>query len=385
MNRNRFLNYFINTAFTCSSYFVYFFYPVFLMEQGLSGNQIGLLLMLFTITALMSSFLIGLFEDRFGARGNTVCGLLLMCVFYYGLITCRSFILFVPLFFVGGLGINLVRVTMNALFFKTHDSGRQGREIGLFKFLHQFFMGCGIIAGSLLIMKLDFHSVFVVSTVFSLILGGFALALRPSLLTVTPLSHYMRDLAHKRVLLFSAALLLFYLHWGAEAACYSPFLKQCLGLSTLGAGIFMGLPIIFLAFCTYYFGWRRDRGESTIRLAIIAIICSGAGLMLFAATHVVILSFLFRLIHEVGDAAFVIFTYVCIARLFPRERLGGTSGSMYVVMIGAQSCGAWIFSWMGASLGYSVPYFAAALCSLSAIPLILYTRSQYNFSPPDHD
>lgn len=379
MERNKFLNYFIYASFTCIYSLTAFFLPIYLMGLGLSGSRIGLLLMVFTATALLSSFAIGLLEDRFGARGNTACGLLLMAIFYAALAAGRGILVLIPAFILGGLGSNIVRITMNALFLKSHDSDRQGREIGCFNFVYQIFMGCGIIAGSLLLVRIEFTPLFAMSSALVLLLIGFALSLRPSSIHVSPLSHYVRDLAQKRVLLFSTALLLFYLHWGAEIACYSPFLKKNLGLSTSGAGLFMGLPIFFLACFTYYFGLRRDRGESSIRLAVVAILLSGTGLIFFGIARYTIVSFLFRLVHETGDAAFVIFTYVGIAQLFPRERLGGTSGSMYVVMISAQSAGSWLFSWMGGEYGYVLPYVIAGLCSLSAIPLILLARRHYQF------
>ena len=379
---NRFLNYFIYASFTCVNSFTSFFLPIYLMGIGLSGSRIGLLLMVFTATALLSSFAIGIFEDRFGARGNTVCGLLLMAIFYVGLVAGREILVLLLVFFVGGLGSNIVRITMNALFLKSHDSDRQGREIGSFNFVYQLFMGCGIIAGSLLLTRMQFSALFSVSAILVLLLIAFALYLRPSSIHIAALSHYVRDITQKRVLLFSIALFIFYLHWGAEIACYSPFLKKNLGLSTAGAGLFMGLPIFFLACGTFYFGLLRDRGESSIRLAVIAILFSGTGLMLFGIARHTLVSFLFRLVHETGDAAFVIFTYVGIAQIFPRERLGGTSGSMYVVMIGAQSAGSWLFSWMGGEYGYALPHVVAGLCSLSAIPLILRAQAHYRFVLP---
>jgi predicted MFS family arabinose efflux permease len=383
MDRNRFLNYFIYACVTCVYSLTSFFLPIFLMGLGLSGSRIGALLMIFTVTALLSSFAIGLLADRFGARGNTVCGLLLMAIFYAGLVSCRGTLALLPIFFLGGLGSNIIRITMNALFLKSHDSDRQGREIGSFNFVYQFSMGCGIIVGSLLLARMEFSALFSASAVLTLLLIGCALSLRSSPIQVAALAHYVRDLTQKRVLLFSTALALFYLHWGAEIACYSPFLKKNLGLSTSGAGLFMGLPIFFLACATFYFGLRRDRGESSIRLAVIAILASGAGLVLFAVSRHTIAAFLFRLIHEIGDAAFVIFTYVGIAQLFPRERIGGTSGSMYVVMIGAQSAGSWLFSWMGGEYGYALPHIVAGLCSLSAIPLIFRAQAHYRFVIPD--
>jgi predicted MFS family arabinose efflux permease len=242
-------------------------------------------------------------------------------------------------------------------------------------------MGCGIITGSLLLSWSDFRVIFGVSLLLSLTLVGFALSFRPLSVSVEPLSRYLRDLATRRVFLFVIALVLFCLHWGAEITCYSPFLKDNLGIGTASAGLFMGLPIIFLACCSYYFGWRRDRGESSIRLAILAIALSGTGLILFSATRTPLISFLFRLVHEAGDAAFTVFSYIGIARLFPRQRVGGTSGSMIVVMIGAQSAGALLFSWMGGAFGYAAPYIVAGSCSLASIPLILYSQRHYRFEP----
>lgn len=379
MDKNRFLNYFIYTSATYIYSLTSFFLPVYLMGQGLRGDRIGLLLMVFTATALLSSFAIGFLEDRFGARGNTVCGLLLMALFYAGLRAAHEFIALILLFAMGGLGNNIVRITMNALFLKAHDADRQGREIGSFNFAYQFSMGCGIVTGSLLIAGAEFGFTFGLSAVLLLLLSGFAFRLRPSSIHVAALSHYARDLTNKRVLLFSIALALFCLHWGAEVACYSPFLKKNLGLGTLGSGLFMGLPIFLLACGTYYFGRRLDRGESSIRLAVTAITLSGVGLILFSVARHTLVSFAFRLVHETGDAAFVIFTYVGIARIFPRERLGGTSGSMYVVMIAAQSVGSWLFSWMGGEYGYVLPYIIAGICSLSAIPLVLFAHRHYRF------
>lgn len=372
--------YLIYTGYTAVLSFTNFFFPIYLMGIGLDGNQIGLCLLLFTATALLTSFAIGCLEDRFGARGNAVCGIVLMAVFYTGLVAGRSFLFLLVTFFLGGLGSNMLRITMNALFLKSHDSVRQGREIGFFNFAYQFSMGCGIIAGSLLLTRLGFRSLFAASSVMMLSLLTCAIRLRPAPVSVVPLSQYVRDLARRRVLLFSLALVLFDLHWGAEASCYAPFLKKNLGLNTWETGIFMGLPIFFLAAATYFFGRHRDRGISTVRLAIIAIVCSGVGLILFSITRSVIASFLFRLLHEFGDAAFVIFTYVGIARLFPRDRLGGTSGSMYVVMIGAQAIGAWLFSAIGGSYGYMLPHVIAGACSLSAIPLVLGARNHYRFA-----
>jgi MFS family permease len=243
-------------------------------------------------------------------------------------------------------------------------------------------MGGGLIAGGLLITSLQFHVVFITSSFLCIGLVCSALFLRPAAVSIEPLSRYFKDLTARRVLLFSLALFLFYLHWGAEIACYAPFLKQELHLNLWQTGLFMGIPVIFLAFCTYYFGWLRDRGQSSIRLAVIAIIFSAAGIILFSLSRNPLVSFLFRLVHEFGDAAFVIFTYVGIAQLFPRQRLGGTSGSMYVVMIGAQSVGSLVFSWLGGEYGYTMPYIISGIASLSAIPLIVAAHTHYRFAMP---
>ena len=380
MDRDKFLNHALIGAYAFFTYFSYFIYSIHLAGLGMAGGRIGVLLMLYTATAIFGSFFVGLLEDRFGARGNTVAGLALTCVFYLGLAFCRGFAALVLLFLVGGLGNNIVRVTMNALFFKTHDRSRQGRAIGVYNLLTQFAMGCGIIAGSLLLARLDFRAVFLLSAAFSLALTGCAVLLRPVTVRIEPLGRYARDLASRRVLLFAAAILLFCLHWGAEIACYAPFLETDLRLGTAEAGIFMGVPIIFLACCSYWFGTRRDRGASTLRLALGAIALSGAGLIAFGAARNTVPAFLFRLVHEAGDAGFAVFSYLGIARLFPRARLGGASGLIYLLMVGSQSAGALVFGWAGGRFGFSAAYLAAGACSLAAIPLILLARDDYRYA-----
>jgi len=371
--------YLIYICYTAILNLTYFFLPVYLLGIGMSGNETGALLFTFTATALLTSFAIGCIEDRSGARGNTIAGILFMSIFYLGLLAFGNFSALLGVFFIGGLGSNLVRVTMNALFLKMHDSGRQGREIGKFNFGYQASMGIGIIAGSLLLTRLGFGVVFALSSALIIVLIAIARSLRAVTVSTTPVSRYIRELFRRRVIFFAVALILFYLHWGAEVACYTPFLEKKLRLGTTAAGIFMGTPIIFLAFSTYFFGRHRDRGISTVRLAVIAILCSGAGIILFSLTERPVVSFLFRLLHEFGDAAFVIFTYVGIARLFQRDQLGGMSGSIYFIMIGTQSVGSWIFSAIGADYGYTLPYVISGIASLCSIPLILLARRHYSF------
>ena len=319
MDRDKFLNHALIGAYAFFTYFSYFIYSIHLAGLGMAGGRIGVLLMLYTATAIFGSFFVGLLEDRFGARGNTVAGLALTCVFYLGLAFCRGFAALVLLFLVGGLGNNIVRVTMNALFFKTHDRSRQGRAIGFYNLLTQFAMGCGIIAGSLLLARLDFRAVFLLSAAFSLALTGCAVLLRPVTVRIEPLGRYARDLASRRVLLFAAAILLFCLHWGAV-------------------------------------------------------------LIAFGAARNTVPAFLFRLVHEAGDAGFAVFSYLGIARLFPRARLGGASGLIYLLMVGSQSAGAIVFGWAGGRFGFSAAYLAAGACSLAAIPLILLARDDYRYA-----
>jgi MFS family permease len=367
----------IHSAFSFVNNFSFFFIPIYFLQQGFSGREIGVLFMISLVMGLLSSFYIGILTDRVGARKCIHFGLILLVLFYLGLNQAKTFWFYLALFLVCGLGTNIVRVTVNAYYLKMIREERQGKQMGFFNFLYQFGMGIGILAGTFMLVRIGFRDVFTLSAFMVIPLIAVSFQLAPHALVFSPAKIYLDDLKETKTALFSLILFVFAFHWGVETTCYSPYLMQEMGLSTTVAGIFIALPIFLLALSTYYFGVYTDKSYSSLKLLKISMVLSGAGMVLFVSFKNIYWAFLFRLVHEIGDAAFTIFTFQGFSRLFSKERMGGNTGQMILLMILGQAIGSFIFSWIGGDYGYQLAHILAGFLTLSLLILVRFTEKHY--------
>ena len=83
---------------------IVFFLPIYFANIGFSGLQIGILLSVFAVTSLFSSFLAGLFSDRYPIKYISVFSFFLLMIYLFGLSSSVNFFVVLILFFIGGLG-----------------------------------------------------------------------------------------------------------------------------------------------------------------------------------------------------------------------------------------------------------------------------------------
>jgi MFS family permease len=75
----------------------------------------------------------------------------------------------------------------------------------------------------------------------------------------------------------------------------------------------------------------------------------------------VYLSFLFRIVHELGDGFLAALIFVFISRLFEKENIGGSSGILTAVMTLGHMVGALAFSVIGYAYGLQYPFIISGL------------------------
>ena len=167
---------------------------------------------------------------------------------------------------------------------------------------------------------------------------------------------YFNDIKHKRTIIFLILLFIFTLHWGVENTTYSLFLKNNLNLSMVEIGLYMSIPIIFLSLFAVLIGHWYDNGLTHKKIFFIAFILSGFGLFMMALFNDPFISFIFRVIHEIGDGAFIIFMLIGTSSYFPKARIGGGYGFVTLTLVISQMVGALIFSPIGQAYGYHVPH-----------------------------
>jgi MFS family permease len=346
-----------------------FYLPLYFAGLGFSGLQIGFLLSLFAITSLFSSFLVGLLSDRLPARYLCTFSFVLLIICFIPLSMLEHFWIVAVLLFIGGLGNNIADLSMTSFVLKVSDRKEGGKRLGMFNGLKTLAAGLGALSGGLLVAQLSFQKVF--------FLLGCAFFL-PMLLTLLvkkipafnySLGHYRGDLWKKEILFFLMLIFVFTLHWGAEGTSYSLLLKERFLLSQRSIAVYMGS--IWILFALFIYGISRIIKESTPLHWIIypGLILSGTGHILFTYPSLP-LSYVFRLVHECGDAAFEMYLIVGMHRYFPLERVGGTSGVVLTVTLAGRLLGSLIFGPMGEHLGYHYPFILSGILTLLCLPLV---------------
>ena len=351
---------------------IVFFLPIYFANIGFSGLQIGILLSVFAVTSLFSSFLAGLFSDRYPIKYISVFSFFLLMIYLFGLSSSVNFFVVLILFFIGGLGNNISDIALKSFVLKIMGKRDAGKKLGLFNSVTTVASGLGALAGGLLLVKMRFTNIFILLAFLFLVAILFTLFIKKIGTFKYSIEQYKGDLWKKEILFFIMLVFIFTMHWGAEGTSYALLLKENLGLSQFLTGLYIGTAWVIFGVMIYFVG-RTIKDNSSLKKVIYAgLILSGLGHILFIYPNL-FFSYFFRLIHELGDAAFEMFLFVGIYRHFPMERIGGTSGVILTVTIAGKFLGSLIFGPIGDLFGYQYPFIISGIMTL----LCLFVANNY--------
>ena len=352
----------------------YFFLPLYLADQGVSGWWIGVLLGTFAVTALLSAFQTGVLTDRVPIRHMATVGFLLMALFDWLLTFGFSAPLLLPVFLIGGLGNTILEISLVSYVLKTAEGEDSVRAFGSYTLMTGLGIGVGVLAGGQLLVALGYERVFAGSALALIGAAGLAQRLGDTRLVRASMATYAADLRSRVVLLVAAGYFLLSLHWGAEVTSLTPFLRQDLSLSEGGSGLYLGTAVLFLGAGGVVGGWALRRGFSVTRLALLAFFMSGAGHLIMPFGPVWF-SWGVRAFHEAGDGLAMVTLFVVLHRAFPPERIGGLASFVTTATIVGRLIGALGFAPLGAAAGFAWPIMVSGvLVMAAALPLVPVLR-----------
>lgn len=355
-----------------------FFFGVYFHQIGLSGTQIGLIFASGTIASILTALPSGFSNDSHQSKKLISISLLLLAGQYYAFTLTQEFLPTLIIFAIGGIGVKIFNTSMDSLFYKSAEKENLGPKISIFQTLNYVMIGLGIIsAGALLGEDLNFHKIFI-------ILAGLLLAMALASTFTLPnnattsfeLTAYKNELANKKVLLLVLIYLLFALHFGAENTSYGLFLKENLSLDGYNSGLYMGIALISMSFTTIVIGATLRKWQPA-NIMLLGLLVSGSGHIFMTLTDNPLLSFLFRAMHESGDAAFFFFVYFGITKLFSQERIGGTSSIITFTGLIGSAIGSMIFAPIGEIYGYHHPLIISGAVVLFAFVLGIIFFDQF--------
>jgi len=372
---NRYYN--MTFMFNMIRFFISFYFPLYFLKIGLNGFEIGILIGILTASNILFSFHLGVKADRVSNRNLLIWGLGLASIFSFMLLFVKEFYMLVGLFFLGGIGIIMVNRALDTLVYKSVDKKKKGSEVAWYTIVKCGAVIIGLIVGAYIIDFLGYGVIYIVSAILFGLMIFYGLKIKKNDTYTFGMSHYIKDLKDRKILIFSSVIFIFSIHFGAEQTSYSPFLRDSLGLGIIPSSYFMGGVIIPLLIGSLITGKLVDKKWGKMRLLTWTMLLSGIGGALFAMTSNVWLSFIARSFHEFGDGAFFVAMNAGIVSYFNKKRVGGHSGFIqFIVNIGAL-LGALIFGPIGYRFGFNLPHIVGGgLAVFASVVLLIVFRKK---------
>jgi hypothetical protein len=297
-------------------------------------------------------------------------GLAVTALSIWGLGILSQFWTYFLAFWGFGLGLFASRQLMDIMLFKG-SGDNPARSFGNYNACRMGGTMVGTLMAGLLFYRLDFPATLKLLAVITLLLLIPTPWLPSTEIHKTIWWQYGRDFFNRSVLFFAAWLFLFSLHWGAETTSYGLFLNSNLALNPQEMGCYMAGEFAVLGITAFLYGrFWAGRLRPAVFLSI-ALVTSGIGHILMTIPDVLI-SFLFRGLHGLGDGLVLMESYATIARLFHVQRVGGNSSLITLVTTLGSFIGALIFGPLGASWGYQWPLIISGATTLALLPLAFY-------------
>lgn len=341
-----------------------FFWAIYFVKLGFSGYQIGILFAMFAITTLFIPLPTGIFSDRITPKKLILAGLGLVLIELYFASIATSFIAFVCILLIGGIGDNIFKVSTNSLFFKILDKKRKERTINWYLSIGYIAIGTALILNGALLEKISFPILLNILTVIIGALGIITLFLPDTKTFKYQLFQYKQDVFKKETLFFILIIFLFALHFGSEQTSYSLFLRNNLGLSLMQTGLYMGIAVMTMAISVTVAS-KLIKKVDIKKILYSGLILSGIGYIIVAYPNTAI-SFPGRIIHEIGDAIMFVFLYNSIAKFFPKARVGGSSSLMTLTLITGLFISSLVSGPLGTAYGYQWPIILSGISTLGA-------------------
>jgi MFS family permease len=339
---------------------VFFLVPLYFLRIGFEGWQIGLVTSFYAFAPLLFSFPTGWLNDRVSIREVIHAALALLSLLFFLMSRVHQFLPMAFIFLFLGLANNALDVSINNFYYKDETHIDQNKKYSRLVFWQSLGSAAGPFLGGIVIATWNFPTLFIIFAFFLIILQVVVRPLNRVRFEVIPLKVYRTNLLNKKTILFSIMIFVVGLHWGVEGTVYSPFLKKYFNLTTFDVSLYISLSLLALAFSSFFVGLIKHDIRVNKKLFLFSMLLSGSGLILMVNPSLS-LSFLFRVIHEIGDGFLGALVVLFISRLFQRASIGGSSAILLAVMTLGHMVGALVFSAMGFHFGLMYPFLVAGL------------------------
>lgn len=369
--------------FNLSSFGAFFLFPLFITHHGGSKSDIGIIMGVFALSAVLCRPWVADMVDRIGRKKSYTIGSIIM-----------SIAPFMYLFFIGDLSnfylpLVLVRILhgvglaicFTASFTYIADiipEERLNEGIGIFGATGLVGLALGPAVGELIIQKLGF-SIFFLSTAGMATLGLLTHLIIPeSFIRIShePLQSFSSVLLKRKIFIMAVLSLLFGIGLAASGSFVSPFAEaKGVAFISLYYISYSGAAIL-----TRVFGGRLADRIGEHRIIPYALILTGGGfliLIFLGGNPVLVLS---GLVSGCGHG----FLFPCLNSLAIRNEPINIRGKVTGIFTGGIDTGAFIGSvmlgYIGEWAGFKVLFFTAGLALLIGLGVFRFGARRFNLN-----
>jgi len=356
--------------FTVSSFGTFFLFPLFIRARGGSESDIGIIMGVFSLSAVLCRPWVSDMVDRIGRKRSYTIGCLIMSVlpltylllqgrlssFYYAVLVARI---------IHGIGLAICFTASFTYIADIVPQERLNEGIGMFGLTGLIGLALGPVIGEIIILKYGFPFFFVAATLIA-ILGLLSHLHLPDAYTgkspETQVS-FFSVLVRRKILTVAVLAFLFGFGLAATGNFVSPFAKD------------QGLAFISLYYICYslsavvtrLLGGRLADRVGEARIIVPAIILTGGGLFIMVFLGGPVILILSGLVSGCGHG----FLFPCLSSIALRNEPVSIRGKINGAFTGGIDTGAFIGSfvlgYIGEWAGFQVLFFAAGLVLFSGL------------------
>lgn len=348
--------------------------PMFIKELGGSESQVGFIIGVFTISAVIFRPIVGGLMDRYGRRAFIISGLLFFVItmYFYDWVTGVAFLIVLRI--LHGVSWAVATTSIGTAVTDVIPQSRRGEGMGWYGLAMTLGMALGPILGLWVATSFSFHYLFLLCTVLALI--AFILAFVVKTPMVQPTSKKPISFFEKSVL--PIAIVTFFLSFTFGGI--TTFLPLFAAKIQVNAGAFFLVYAVTLIVIRPLTGKISDKyGEGVI--IVPALFTMIAALLVLTMTNGIVGLVITAILYGIGFGSAQPALQVAILRLAPPEKRGVANATFFTAFDLGIGLGAILLGFVSQLMGYQMLFIVCAVSGfISLLLFILFVKKSLQVS-----
>ncbi|MGZ9583158.1 MFS transporter [Paenibacillus marinisediminis] len=338
--------------------------PMFIEQLGGSESQVGFIIGVFTISAVIFRPIIGGLMDRYGRRVFIISGLLFFAVtmYFYDWVTGIIFLVVLRIFH--GVSWAIATTSIGTAVTDVIPPSRRGEGMGWYGLAMTLGMALGPMIGLWVAQSFSFHNLFLLCTVLAVLAFILALGTKVPVVKMTsqkPISFFDRSFLPIATVTFFLSL---------TFGGITTFLPLFATKIQVNAGAFFLVYAVTLTVVRPIAGKISDKhGEGVIIVPALIILI--ASLLVLAMTNGPVGIVITAILYGIGFGSAQPALQVAIIRLAPPEKRGIANATFFTAFDLGIGVGAMILGFVLQLMGYEMLFMTCAISGLISVLIFM--------------